>query len=132
MPARFVEVVDVGAEASSTVAALLASGQGLVGTLSFNLSDYVNASCGGDALREALALYNVTLDWDAWRQFAWAGPLGVALNITAPDVAPPPTTARHMLLVGASIWAARELYVRWRVRRAIRERSGRLRRKKSF
>lgn len=64
MPApRFVEVVDVSAEASSTVAALLASGQGLVGKLSFNVSEYLNTSYGRDVLLSTLTAYNVTPDW---------------------------------------------------------------------
>jgi hypothetical protein len=114
MPApRFVEVVDVSAEASSTVAALLASGQGLVGKLSFNVSEYLNTSYGRDVLLSTLTAYNVTPDWDDWQ---WAGLAG-ALNITPPDVPVPRGPARHLLLVGVAMVLLREAAVRWRVRR---------------
>ena len=43
---RFVEVVDVSAEASSTIASLLASGESLAGRLAFNVSEYLNSTYG--------------------------------------------------------------------------------------
>lgn len=111
----------MAAEASSTVANLLASGRGLAGTLSFNVSDYLNVTSGGDALRAALASYNIT-NFDAWRNLAWFGPLGAALNETTPA---PEGTSRVLLMAGTSIVLVRELYVRWRVRALLRRWSGR-------
>ena len=121
MPARFVEVVDGVAEASSTLAQLLASGRGLVGTLSFNASDYLNAT-SSDALLDALRAYNLTLDWNAyWSDGGALGALVRSLNITDPEVPAPAGPARHLLLVGASLLVSRELYVAVRARRVLRQ-----------
>lgn len=113
---RFVEVVDVSAEASSTIASLLASGQDLVGKLSFNVSDYLNGTYGQETLMEQLRAYNVSLEF---------GDLPItlinALNITPAEVPPPKGAARHFLLFGLALLASRELIVRWRVRRLLRK-----------
>ena len=114
---RFVEVVDVTAEASSTIASLLASGQGLVGKLAFNVSDYLNTSYGRDALLSTLAAYNATPDWD---DFQWAR-LASTLNITQTEELAPRGAARHMLLLGLALMGTRELIVRWRVSRMMRK-----------
>ena len=117
MPPRFVEVVDVAAEASASVAGLLASGHGLWGGLSFNLTDYLNESTT-DALWEALAAYNVSVD-------ALPNDLGDALraaglNITASEEYVPEGRARAYMLTGLSLLLTREMYVRWRVSRLLR------------
>ena len=117
MPPRFVEVVDVSAEATSTVAALLASGRGLVGQLSFNLTDYLN-NTSTDALWAALAAYNVSADAlpaDLGEMLRAAG-----LNITAPEEYVPEGRARTYFLTSLALFASRELFVRWRVRRMLR------------
>lgn len=114
---RFIEVVDVSAEASSTIAALLASGKGLVGQLSFNVTDYLNTSLGRDTLMRQFEAYNITPDWDDWEL---AG-LADALNITPPPVPAPRGAARHLLLFGILMVASRELVLRWRVRRLLRK-----------
>jgi hypothetical protein len=113
---RFVEVVDVSAEASSTIAALLASGQGLVGKLSFNVTDYLNSTYGREALMKQLGVYNITPNWD---DFQWVG-LADSLNISAPDVPAPRGAARHLLIVGLAMLMSRELVLRWRVTRLLR------------
>jgi len=112
---RFVEVVDVSAEASSTIAALLASGQGLVGKLSFNVTDYLNSTYGREALMEQLGAYNITPNWD---DFQWAS-LADTLNISAPDVPAPQGAARHLLVIGIAMLLSRELVLRWRVKRLL-------------
>lgn len=121
MPARFVEVVDVGAEATSTISTLLSRGQGLVGQLSFNVSDYLNNSNASAALLwETLASYNVTADLlprdlgDALR--------AAGCNITAPEDYVPEGRARTYMLAGLTLLVTRELYVRWRVKRLLRQR----------
>ena len=113
---RFVEVVDVSAEASSTIAALLASGQGLVGKLSFNISDYLNTTHGQEALYEQFRAYNFTPSFDEL-------PAGLvsALNLTATDVPAPQGAARHLLLVGLAMLLSREVVLRWRVARMVRK-----------
>lgn len=113
---RFVEVVDVSAEASSTIAALLASGQGLVGKLSFNVTDYLNSTYGRDALLAQLGAYNITPNWDDYQFVSLAS----ALNITPPDVPAPRGAARHLLLVGILMLMSREAILRWRVKRLLR------------
>ena len=114
---RFVEVVDVGAEASTTIASLLASGQGLIGTLHFNVSDYLNSTYGREALLSTLTAYNVTPNWDDW-QFA---ELARSINLTTPDVPAPQGTARHLLLFGILLLLSRETVLRWRVARLVRK-----------
>ena len=111
---RFVEVVDVTAEASSTIASLFASGQGLVGHLSFNVSDFIFSNHGRERLMSTLAAYNATPDWDDWQ---WVR-LADSLNITrVPSNVPPPRgPARHLLLIGLVLVLVRELVLRWRVR----------------
>lgn len=113
MPPRFVEVVDVGAEASSTIAALLASGRSLWGGLSFNVSQYINENTT-EELVAALRDYNLTLDaipteWD------------LKINMTVPDEYVPEGRARQYLLAGAGLILARELVIAWRVRRMLRQ-----------
>lgn len=120
MPPRFVEVVDVGAEASSTIAALLARGSGLVGQLSFNASDYFTTNASAAALWDALAVYNVSVD-------ALPRDLGEALraaglNVTSPEDYVPEGRARVYMLTGLTLLFTRELFVRWRVKRLLRER----------
>jgi len=121
MPARFAEVVDVGVEASGTVAALLASGKGLVGQLSFNLTDYLGAAGdlgSAEALWNALATYNVTLDT---LPDDWADALRAAgVNVTSADALVPEGRARVYLTTGLALMLTRELYVRWRVRSMLR------------
>jgi len=117
MPARFVEVVDVSAEASSTIATLLARGSGLVGQLSFNISDYLNGTTV-DALWDTLAAYNVSTD-------ALPADLGEALRaagirVDAPEEYVPEGRARAYMLTGLALLMSRELYVRWRVSRMLR------------
>jgi len=118
MPPRFSEVVDVGAEASLTVAALLARGQGYVGQLSFNISDYITNTTSG-AFASALERYNLTLDaipsdWgEALRE--------AGLNLTAPEEYVPEGTALTYLLTALALFVSRELYVRWRVGRMLRK-----------
>lgn len=116
MPPRFVEVVDVGAEASSTIAKLLASGEGLVGHLSFNVTDYLNTTYGRDSLLTALASYGVTPNWDDWE---WAG-LAASLDIAPPELDAPRGAARHLLSTGIFLMLTRELFVRWRIRKVLR------------
>jgi len=117
MPPRFVEVVDVSAEASSTIATLLARGSGLVGHLSFNVSDYLNSTTA-DTLWETLAAYNLTID-------ALPNDLGDALraagiNVTSPEEYVPEGRARVYMITGLTLLLTRELYVRWRVGRMLR------------
>lgn len=114
---RFVEVVDVTAEASSTVAALLASGKGFVGTLSFNVSRYLNTSYGREVLLSTLNAYNVTPDWDDWE---WVK-LADSLDIMPPKVPAPHGAARHLLLMGIAMLILREVVVRWRVKCLLRK-----------
>lgn len=114
---RFVEVVDVSAEAATSIASLLASGSGLVNKLSFNVSDYLNTTYGRDTLLATLSAYNVTPDWD---DFQWAGIAG-SINLTAPDVPAPRGAARHLLLFGLCLLLSREAVLRWRVRRVLRK-----------
>ena len=111
---RFVEVVDVSAEASSTIAALLASGQGLVGKLSFNITDYLNSTYDRDALFEQLRAYNITPTFEEL-------PIALvnALNITPADLPPPRGAARHLLLIGLLMLVSREAILRWRVKRLL-------------
>lgn len=109
---RFVEVVDVGAEASSTIAALLSSGQGLVGKLSFNITDYINSTYDRDALLEKLAFYNVT---------ELPASLINALNLTEHEEYVPIGRARQYLLLGTALLVLRELYVRVRVARVLKQ-----------
>lgn len=119
MPARFAEVVDVGAEASGTVAALIASGRGVAGQLSFNLTQYFNLH-DTDSLWQALSSYNVTLDTIP---ADWAEALHAAgLNVTAPDEYVPEGRARFYLTAGLTLMLTRELYVRWHVRRMLKAR----------
>ena len=113
---RFVEVVDVSAEASSTIASLLASGQGLVGKLSFNITDYLNTTHGQEALYEQFRAYNITPNFEELPSV-----LINALNITAPDVPAPHGAARHLLLFGILMLGSREVVVRWRVSRLLRK-----------
>ena len=120
MPARFVEVVDVGVEASSTVAALLARGQGLAGQLSFNVSDYLQTNASLELLLQALASYNVSAD-------ALPRDLGEALraaglNVTSAEDYVPEGRARVYMLTGLTLLVTRELFVRWRVNRLLRDR----------
>ena len=117
MPPRFVEVVDVSAEASSTIAMLLARGSGLVRDLSFNVSDYLNSTTA-DTLWETLAAYNLTID-------ALPNDLGDALraagiNVTSPEEYVPEGRARVYMVTGLTLLLTRELYVRWRVGRMLR------------
>jgi hypothetical protein len=65
-------------------------------------------------LFEQLRAYNVTLD---------ELPVNLinALNITPSDVPAPQGAARHLLLCGVMMLAARELIVRWRVYRLLRK-----------
>ena len=117
MPARFVEVVDVSAEASSTIATLLARGGDLVGSLSFNVSDYLNATTA-DALWDTLTAYNLSTD-------VLPADLGEALraagiNVTAPEEYVPEGRARTYMLTSLALFVSREVYVRWRVARLLR------------
>ena len=117
MPPRFVEVVDVSAEASSTIAMLLARGSGLVRDLSFNVSDYLNSTTA-DTLWETLAAYNLTID-------ALPNDLGDALraagiNVTSPEEYVPEGRARVYMVTRLTLLLTRELYVRWRVGRMLR------------
>lgn len=109
---RFVEVINVGAEASSTIAALLASGQGLVGKLSFNITDYINSTYGHDVLLQTLSEYNITSTTFEDLPVAVLN----ALNISAPDVPAPNGAARHLISVGLLLLVTRELLLQWRVR----------------
>lgn len=121
MPPRFVEVVDVGAEASSTIAALLASGRELSNPSTwFNVSDYINVT-SIESLRTALTTYNITLDSLplGWETAPWGGLVAVALNATAPDVAPMPSHARQLVAVALAIVAARELVAHVLARRSL-------------
>ena len=108
MPQRFVEVVDVAAEASSTLASLLASGRGAVEAL--------NLSYGGDALRDALSFYNVKEN-----KIPWLEPIAEALGGTTPR---PAGTSKALLLAGVGIILIREFYIQLYVRAMLR-RSGR-------
>ena len=109
---RFVEVVDVGAEASSTIASLLASGQGLVGKLSFNITDYINTTYDRDTLLEKLAFYNVT---------ELPASLVSALNLTEHEEYVPIGRARQYLLVAIALFALREVYMRVRIRKVLKQ-----------
>ena len=110
MPPRFVEVVDVGAEASLTVAAMLASGQRALHSLSFDVSQYLNENTT-DALIAALHSYNLTLD---------AIPVEWDLNFTVPHQLTPDGRAKYYLIVGMALMITRELIVAWRVRCLLR------------
>lgn len=105
MPARFVEVVDVAAEASDTLAQLFANGRGWAGMLSFNISDYLNATTGVDALKQAFAAYNATPDWEQ------LGLLGLAMNMTPAELHTPRGPARNFLSMGLLLLLTRELYI---------------------
>lgn len=113
---RFVEIVDVAAEASSTIASLLAAGQGLAGKLSFNISDYIN-STNPQSLIDAFAKYNITTDALPTEYLAWAE----SINLTNHTELVPAGRARHYLLMGLAILAAREMYVRVRTKRLLRQ-----------
>jgi hypothetical protein len=119
MPARFAEVVDVRAEASDTVAALIASGRGVAGQLSFNLTQYF-ALRDTESLWRALSSYNVTLDT---LPTDWAEALRAAgVNVASPDEYVPEGRARFYLTAGLALMLTRELYVRWHVRRVLKAR----------
>lgn len=118
MPARFVEVVDVGGEASGVVASLLSNGQGLVEQISFNISDFIDGSTMSVArLREAFATHNTTLNSlpDDWKEWAINSTIGAALNQTAVKVPPLEGNARHLISTGLAMIFVRELYVRWKL-----------------
>lgn len=120
MPARFVEVVDVSAEASSTIATLLARGSGLVGQLSFGLGDYLETNASAALLWKTLASYNVSVD-------ALPRDLSDALRAAGADITfsedyVPEGRARAYILTGLTLVVTRELYVRWRVKQLLRER----------
>ena len=121
MPARFVEVVDVGVEASSTVAALLASGRGVVGQISFNLTEALGLgenATPSDVLWSALEAYNVTFDT---LPTDWAEALRAAgLDITTHDAYVPVGRARVYLGAALVLVLTREAFVRWRVRRMLK------------
>lgn len=106
----------MSAEASNTIAALLASGQGLVGKLSFNITDYLNSTYGQETLFEQLRAYNVTTNLDEL-PFALIN----ALNITSAEVAAPTGAARSLILGGLILFVSREFVVRWRIRRIMTE-----------
>ena len=119
MPARFVEVVDVSAEAASTLSVLLTRGGGLVGNLSSALHDYINAT-NASTLWAALANYsNLTVDdmpthWQTALQ-------DMGMNVTlSPDELAPEGRARNYLLTALVLVVSRELFVRWRVGRMLR------------
>lgn len=119
MPPRFVEVVDVTAEATSTIATLLARGSGLVGQLSFNASDYISSNASITLLWETLAAYNVSVD-------ALPSDLGAVLraagvNMSAHEEYVPDGRARAYMLTGLTLLATREMFVRWRVNRLLRD-----------
>lgn len=119
---RFVEVVDVGAEASSTLAALLASGRGLSNPYAwFNASDYVNVSIG--ALRNVFTLRNTTLDTFAtgWRNWAVGGLAGAALDALTPNIPSIPDHARQLLLAAVLIVVLREFVTHVLTTRRIRK-----------
>jgi len=105
MPPRFVEIVDVGAEASSTIAALLHSGQNALSSLNFDFSRYINENTT-DALVAALQHYNLTLD---------AIPKDWNLNFSVPNEDAPEGRSKNYLLIGLAVVLARELIVTWRV-----------------
>jgi len=116
MPTRFVDVVDVGAEASSTVAWLMANGAGLAGTLSFNITDYLNETTV-DSLLNAIAMYNVSADalpTDLGQALRAAG-----LDVGAPAEYVPEGRARAYMLASLALLLTREVYVRWRVKRLL-------------
>jgi hypothetical protein len=120
MPPRFAEVVDVGAEASSTIATLLARGSGLVGQLSFNVSDYLPTNASAALLWDTLASYNVSeagLPHDLGAALRAAG-----VNVTSPEDYAPEGRARCYILTGLVLLLTRELFVRWRVKCLLRER----------
>ena len=107
----------MAAEASASVAGLLASGHGFWGGLSFNLTDYLNENTT-DAFWDALAAYNVSAN-------ALPTDLGDALrasglNVTAPEEYVPEGRARAYMLTGLALLLTREMYVRWRVSRLLR------------
>ncbi len=119
---RFVEVVDVAAEASSTIAALLASGREFTNPYAwFNVSEFLNAT-SIDSLRSAFAQYNVTLDSlpDGWRDWATGGLIGAALDVVAPDVPKMPSHARQLILLALAIVVVRELVAHLLARRSLR------------
>ena len=116
MPPRFVEVVEVGAEASETIAQLLAIGHGWVSGLSFDLSLYFNETTF-DTLREKLAEYNITAAQipEDWRlRFEDA-------NFTLSEEYVPEGRARYYLAAGLSLIVARELVVRFLTRRKLKK-----------
>ena len=113
---RFVEVVDVGAEASSTLASLLAAGHGLVGKLSFNFTEYINSTNPQDLLI-AFAKYNLTIDALPAEYLEWAQ----SINLTAHQDYVPVGRSRHYLLFGIAILVVREMYVRVRTRKLLRQ-----------
>lgn len=117
MPPRFAEVVDVSAEASSTIAILLARGGDLAGQLSFNVGDYLNSTTA-DALWDTLAAYNLSatsLPTDLGEALRAAG-----VNVTSPEEYVPDGRARTYLLASLALVVSREVYVRWRVSRLLR------------
>lgn len=120
MPPRFAEVVDVAAEASSTIATLLARGGGIVGQLSFNASEYFSSNASIALLWDTLAEYNIsvhTLPRDLGDALRAAG-----VNVTSSEEYVPVGSARAYMLTGATLILTRELFVRWRVKRLLRER----------
>ena len=112
MPPRFVEVVDVTAEASSTVATLLAQGKTLLEGLEFDVSKYMGENATS-MMAAALAEYNLTLDAvpTEWRS---------KLNLTVTSEYAPEGRARQYILAGICLILLREVVIAWQVRRMLK------------
>lgn len=120
MPPRFVEVVDVGAEATSTLASLLERGYALSDHLGWqNITSYLTRNDSLNILN-TLHYYNVSLD-------ALPAQLHAAIvnaNASFTDVgqyAPPPGRARTYMLVALLLVVTREVFVRWSVKRVLKQ-----------
>lgn len=123
MPVRFVEVVDVQAEASGLLASLLANGHAITHSLSFNFSDYLNtSSVTVDALREAFAIYNLTIDSlpVGWSDTAVGAVVAAALNQAVVEVPPLQGSARQLIIAGLAMIVSREVVVQWLTRSLLR------------
>ena len=118
MPPRFVEVVDVQAEASQSLAVLLARGVDLATALSYNVTDYLN-STNTTWLWERIAQYNnLTIDAVPAEWLTTLERLGV--NTSAPEQYVPEGHARGYMLAALLLVVSREVYVHWRVKRLLR------------
>lgn len=118
MPPRFVEVLDVGSEASSILTQLASRATEFASEVRVNVSQYINATTGEydvNLLSFLSERYNISTD-DVLSTLT-------ALNLTNSTLAqvPPPTgMAGWLILAGACVLLARAIVVRLQATRFVR------------